>query len=165
MKFLIAPVALFSMLALSACGGAEQAEAPVERQAASSATYTLCVKNDSSRTISSTGDGSPSQPEGFLLPPGKSGCTTTAAGATQIKQSMMSDVGPSWTTSLAVAFEYDFTLETALRTTSFSTCGRVWPDAKPISASLSCSGNPFRVSVKFNSSGAAYTADVTFSDE
>jgi hypothetical protein len=51
MKFFIAPIALISIFALSACGGDTETNASVEHAAASSQTYTLCVKNDSSRSF------------------------------------------------------------------------------------------------------------------
>ena len=162
MKHLIAPVALVGILVLSACGGESQADASVERQAGSSETFTLCVKNDSSRTISSTGDGSPSQPDGFIVRPGENDCTTTAPGTRAITQSMMSDVGPSWTTSYVLQFKS--TPVGTLPSTDFSICGRTWSDETSISASLSCSGNPFRISVNFNSTRADATANVTFAD-
>ena len=163
MKLLIAPIALASLVALSACSGDSQADASVERQAASSVAYTLCVKNDSSRTISSIGDGSPSQPDGFVLGPGENACASATPGTKEIIQSMMSDVGPSWTTRYALTSK-----ATALGTyfeEVFSTCGRTWSNETTISASLSCSGNPFRIKVNFDYNGVASTANVTFTDQ
>ena len=162
MRFLVAPVALMSIFALSACGGDKQADPSVERGAASSEIYTLCVKNDSSRSISSSGDGSPSQPDGFMVRPGENACTSTAPGAGEITQSMMSDIGPSWTTTYTIRKKYG-ALERLV--SEFSTCGRTWSDESTISASLSCSGNPFRISVDLKSSGAGTTANITFVDQ
>lgn len=164
MKLLIAPVALACALALSACGGDEQADASVERGAASSdEKYTLCVTNNSSRSISSIGDGSPSQPEGFLVRPGESTCTSTDPGAEEIVQSMMSDIGPSWTTRYAI--DEDDSAPVSYLSADLTTCGRTWSNERTISASISCSGNPFRISVNFNSNGAGPTANMTFADQ
>ena len=162
MRILFAPVALMSIFALSACGGDKQADPSVERGAASSETYTLCVKNDSSRSISSIGDGSPSQPAGFMVRPGESACASTAPGAREITQSMMSDTGPSWTTSYSIREKAG-----AITTLSsdFTTCGRTWSNEMTISASLTCSGNPFRINVNFKSSGAGPTANVILADQ
>jgi hypothetical protein len=164
MKLFIAPVAFTCLVALSACGGDSQADASVERQAASSVAYTLCVKNDSSRTISSIGDGSPSQPEGFVVRPGDKACASATPGTKEIIQSMMSDVGPSWTTRYALTPKTTAALGTFYEEV-FSTCGRTWSNETSISASLSCSGNPFRVKVNFEYNGAASTANVTFTDQ
>jgi len=169
MKALIAPIVLLGTLALSACGGDSQAgvsialQTPVDRQAASSVAYTLCVKNDSSRTISSTGDGSPSQPEGFVVRPGDKACASATPGTKEIIQSMMSDVGPSWTTRYALTSKS--TAVGNLLEEVFSTCGRTWSNETTISASLSCSGNPFRIKVNYEYNGAASTANVTFADQ
>jgi hypothetical protein len=164
MKAFLVPVALASVLALSACGGDEPTDSSVERGAASSnEKYTLCVKNDSSRSISSTGDGSPSQPDGFLVRPGESACASTAAGAKEIVQSMMSDIGPSWTTRYAI--DEDDNSPVSYLSADLTTCGRTWSNERTISASVSCSGNPFRISVNFNSNGTGPTANVTFADQ
>lgn len=164
MKFLLVPVALVGLLALSGCAGDEQTEASAEREAASGQkTYTLCVTNSSSRTISSIGDGSPAQPEGFIVGPGESACTSAAPGAEEIVQSMMSDTGPSWTTRYAI--EKQEGGDIAYLSADLTTCGRTWSNEKKISAALSCSGNPFRVGVTFNSSGGGPTANMTFADQ
>lgn len=164
MKAFVAPVALASVLALTACGGDEQTDSSVERGAASSdEKYTLCVTNDSSRSISSTGDGSPSQPAGFMVRPGESACATTTAGAEEIVQSMLSDIGPSWTTRYAI--DEDDSGPISYLSSDLTTCGRTWSNERTISASVSCGGNPFRISVNFKSNGAGPTANLTFADQ
>lgn len=163
MKLFTAPIALISIFALSACGGDAETNASVERAAASSQTYTLCVKNDSSRSISSRGDGSARSPEGFLVGPGESACTSASPGAGRINQEMMSDTGPSW----AMSYETNEINEGDLTKLSrdFSLCGRTWSNVSTITSSLSCSGNAFRVNVNFKSNGAGPTANVTFADQ
>jgi hypothetical protein len=170
MKPLIAPIVLLGTLALSACGGDSQAgsgsdtfQTQVERKAASGDIFTLCVKNDSSRTISSTGDGSPSQAGGFIVRPGENACTSATQGTKEIIQSMMSDVGPSWTTRYARTSKASAAGN--LLEEDFSTCGRSWSNETTISASLSCSGNPFRIKVNFEYKGPASIANMTFADQ
>jgi len=170
MKPLIAPIVLLGTLALSACGGDSQAgsgsdtfQTQVERKAASGDIFTLCVKNDSSRTISSTGDGSPSQAGGFIVRPGENACTSTSIGSEELIQNMMSETGPSWTTSYT--YTPLFTSTGTLLREVFTTCGQKWTNKASISASLSCSGNPFRITVNFEYKGPASIANMTFADQ
>lgn len=156
----IAPLALTCVVALAACGGDEQTDASVERGAAASTSLTICVQNDSSRSISSTGDGSPSQPEGFLVRPGERACTTSAEGTEEIVQSMMSDEGPSWNTRFAFTGD-DSTSGVSYLETTFATCGKTWTNKFSFTASISCSGNPFRISGEIENS----TANITFADQ
>lgn len=163
MKHLIAPIALISIFALSACGGETETNASVDREAASSQSYTLCVQNDSSRSISSRGNGSARSPEGFLVRPGESACASASPDAGGIKQEMMSDTGPSWSMSYETNELNIGDITTFSR--DFSLCGRTWSNVSTVSSALSCSGNAFRINVNFKSNGAGPTANVTFTDQ
>jgi hypothetical protein len=95
--------------------------------------------------------------------PGDKACASATPGTKEIIQSMMSDVGPSWTTRYALTSKS--TAVGNLLEEVFSTCGRTWSNETTISASLSCSGNPFRIKVNYEYNGAASTANVTFADQ
>lgn len=156
---------LLPALALSGCSGDDQSDASVERGAAATGQLTLCVQNDSTRTISSTGDGSATGPEGFQVRPGERACTSTRGREEVLKQSMMSDEGPAWSTQLKSSDEATGG-SASYFTWSFSTCGKTWKEVRNFSAALSCSGNPFQVSGTFNfDDSGGTTANVTFADQ
>lgn len=153
---------LFCGLTLAACSGDDASTASVERGAASASQIALCVQNDSSLSISSSGDGSPTQPEGFLVRPGERACATSDPNTDRITQSMMSDVGPSWTTEYSI--EEDGGPVTYIEA-KFTTCGRTWKNEDSINEKISCSGNPFQITVNFSDSGSTSTAEITFADQ
>lgn len=153
---------LFCTLTLAACSGGDNSSASVERGAASVSQFTLCVQNNSSLSISSSGDGSPTQPEGFFVRPGERACATSDPETDRITQSMMSDIGPSWTTDYSIEEIGDAV--TYVRS-NFSTCGRTWTNKESINERVSCSGNPFQMTVKFSNNGSGYTAEITFADQ
>ena len=163
-KHTVIPMMLLSALALAGCSSDDQSDASVERGASATGTLTLCVQNDSTREISSVGDGSATGPEGFLVRPGERACTSTSGREEVLKQSMMSDTGPAWSTQLNSSDEGS-TSGISYFTWSFSTCGKTWRDEAKFSASVLCSGNAFRVSgtIDFDGSGGT-TANVVFAD-
>ena len=165
MKRILVPMMLLPALALVGCSSDDQSEAGVERGAAAAGQLTLCVQNDSTKSISSSGDGSASGPEGFLVRPGERACTSTSGSQEVLKQNMMSDEGPAWATQLT-STEDGSSSGVSVFTWSFSTCGKTWRNEEEFSASVSCSGNPFNVSGTINfDNGGGSTANVTFADQ
>ena len=165
-KYIVIPIMLSSALALAGCGTDDQSDASIERGAATIlGKITLCVQNDSTRSISSIGDGSVSGPQGFVVRPGERACTSTSVKSEFLTQSMMSDEGPAWSTQLrywklTTADEPDY------QKWSFSTCGTRWVDDTTFSAALSCSGNPFLVSGTIDIDDRDNTtANVIFADQ
>ena len=156
---------LLPALALVGCSSDDQSDASVERGAAATGQLTLCVQNDSTRTISSTGDGSATGPAGFQVRPGERACTSTSGNEELLSQSMMSDEGPAWSTQLRSS-EEGANNPVSYFTWSFSTCGKTWKEVRNFSAALSCSGNPFQVSGTFNfDNSGGTTANITFADQ
>lgn len=150
-------------LALTACSGNDDSSASVDRGAAAATKFTLCVTNESSVAISSSGDGSPTQPEGFFLSPGGRECVSSSPGTDSVFQSMMSDTGPTWGTHYYikdVGNSHSSTWEER-----FSTCGKTWKTTKPINEAVSCSGNPFQLSATFSSNSMGSTAELVFADQ
>ena len=152
--------AILCTITLTACSSGD--EASVERGASSASQFALCVQNDSSFSISSTGDGSPTQPEGFFVGPGERACATSDPNTDRISQSMMSDIGPSWTTEY---FIEEIGSDIVYVESAFTTCGRTWTNEDSISEKISCSGNPFQITVNFNDQGSTSTAEIIFSDQ
>lgn len=153
------PIALAVTFVLAACGGDGGTEAGVERGASGVLQLELCVDNQSTRTISSSGDGSPTQPQGFLARPGQRACTSAAPNYGDLTQQMMSDLGSAWKTNLNGNFSFGAAF-------AFETCGRRWSNEVTFSADITCSGNPFRINgtVDANSDTQRLTAEIVFSD-
>lgn len=124
--------------------------------------YTICVQNDSSRSISSQGDGSKRSPEGFLVRPGENACVSSGPDAGGIHQEMMSDTGPSWTTWLYIK---EGTRERGRPASSkpfLEICDTgLGYQSSPATFDLSCSGNPFSMTVEFKSPQVT----ITFADQ
>lgn len=167
MKLILGSLVVVSALAVTGCSGDGQSDASVERSAAGEVLgkLTLCVQNDSSRSISSSGDGSAAGPVGFVVRPGERACTSTSSKSEFLRQSMMSDEGPSWSTELSY-WKLTTADEPDYQKWSFSTCGKKWVDDITFKAALSCSGNPFLVSGTINiDERDNTTANVIFADQ
>ena len=166
MKRAVVPILLLGALALAGCSSDDQSDASVERSAATIlGKITLCVQNDSTRTISSAGDGSASGPEGFFVRPGERACTSTSGKSRYLKQSMMSDEGPAWSSEL-MYWKLTTTDDPDYQKWSFSTCGKLWGSVTTFNAALSCSGNPFLVSGTIDIDDSDnLTANVIFADQ
>lgn len=152
MNFLVLPITFLCALSLAGCGGSEQSDASVERGASVFDKYnTICVQNDSSRSISSRGDGSEISPEGFLVRPGESACAAASPDAGRINQEMMSDTGPSWTTKLYRKSESGKRGQNTDRP-FLEICDNAFNyRSSPYTFNLSCGGNPFSLTVEFKS--------------
>ena len=154
------PIALAVTFVLAACGGEGGTEADVERGASGVLQLTLCVDNQSTRAISSSGNGSPTQPEGFVVRPGQRACASAAPNYGDLTQQMMSDLGSAWKTNLNGNFNFGAAY-------AFETCGRRWSNEATFSADMTCSGNPFRIdgTIDANSDTQRLTAEIVFSDQ
>jgi len=154
------PIALTAVFVLSACGVEGASEADVDRGASGVLQLTLCVDNQSTRVISSSGDGSPTQPEGFVVRPGERACASSAPNYSDLTQQMMSDVGPAWKTNLSGQFTFGAAF-------GFETCGKRWSNKATFSTDITCSGNPFRIDGKIdaNSDTKRLTAEIVFFDQ
>ena len=143
-------MALF--LLLTGCSSDETSDASVDRGAAASDSgLTLCVENNSSRTIWSAGDGTASRPEGFYAEPGVSACTSADPDSISLNQSMMSDIGPSW--DVRFSAENDAELTGRGRYTELRMCESIFRSyrySENRNAKLSCSGNAFIAQLDFD---------------
>lgn len=147
------PVGLTALLALTACGSGEGEDVAVDRQAAGQMEHMrFCIDNQSSLTFSSTGDGSPSSPEGFVVEPGESDCVQS--DGLNLRQNMMTDTGPSWPVAFYVS-----------KGVQFSACDLRWLE-QPFGGNITCGGNPVRIDGRFERDNAegAIVINVKFSD-
>lgn len=76
---------------------------------------------------------------------------------------MMSDIGPSWTTEYSITDDDKSGISYV--ESQFTTCGRTWTNEESISEKVSCSGNPFRITVTFSDKGSTSTAEIVFADQ
>ena len=156
------PITFLCALSLAGCGGGEESDASVERGASVfDKYYTICVQNDSSRSISSRGDGSARSPEGFFVRPGESACASASPDAGGINQEMMSDTGPSWTTKLYRKSESEKRGQST-NSPYLEICDNAFDyRPSPYTFNLSCGGNPFSLTVEFKTP----QVNITFADQ